>query len=65
MMNEIRVDGRRLERDLTAFEQECLGLIADEIYTFDPDMTLVDLLADAVRLAREHAECPTQDRKEA
>lgn len=64
-MGKVQVEGRRLERDLDTFEQECLCLIADELYTFDPDNTLVDLLADAVRLARQHADwCQQRERRD-
>jgi hypothetical protein len=64
MMDMAQVEGRQLTRTLATFEKECLCLIADEIYTFDPDDTLVDLLADAVRLAREYGDRYPQ-RKEA
>ena len=63
-MEPIQVEGRRLQRDIATFEEECLRLIADEIYTFDPDMILVELLTDAVRLARECADCNQQISKE-
>ena len=55
-MEEVRVDGRQMTWALAEFEAACLRLIADEIYTFDPDMLLVDLLEEAVRLARQYAD---------
>jgi hypothetical protein len=63
-MEPIQVEGRRLNRDLATFEEDCLRLIADEIYTFNPDMILVELLADAVRLAREYGDRYPQRDKE-
>ena len=47
------VGGRRLETTLAQFERSCLLRLADLQRQANPDNTLIEVLCDAVRLARE------------
>jgi len=55
-MADVQVAGRRMLREVSVFERDCLQMIFDEQEKLAPDNALIALLCDAVRLAREHTD---------
>jgi len=55
-MNLPEVGGRRLQTSLVEFENSCLVRIAELQNAPNPDTRLIEVLCNAVRLAREQAD---------
>lgn len=55
-MNLPEVGGRRLEISLAEFERSCIARIRECLEWTNPDTRLIEVLCNAVRLAREQAD---------
>lgn len=56
------VGGRRVRTSNAEFERKCLVMLGEEQKKPSPDSALVDLLCEAVRLAREYSDAMNDSR---